>query len=84
MPTVYQFPNILFASTEVHRFTQVNTPTIFITEVQRTDVYRYEGVDLNHYKQVMDSYTYNVFINFVGRLDVEMFEDDFNVYYPEE
>jgi len=32
----------------------------------------------------MEAHVYNVFVDFVGKLDVEMFEDDFEVYYPEE
>jgi hypothetical protein len=66
-------------STETRNFIEVDPLT------KHKDVYRrYEGLDLTFYKQVMEVHAYKIFIEFVGKLNVEMFEDDFNVYYTEE
>lgn len=88
MTTSYPGLKMEFTSTEFRRSNRVSTPTISLPEVtpliRRTDFYRYEGLDLTYYKQIMEAHVYNVFVDFVGKLDVEMFEDDFEVYYPEE
>jgi len=90
LTTPYRQINGLVSS-EINYIGQIVIPSIFLETnplISGTSLYdryeRYEGLDLNYLRNAMDSDDFQVFLNFVGEEAMEVNDEDFEVYYPDE
>jgi hypothetical protein len=58
------------------------TPLIFFMDFRE----RYAGLDFDYYREVMTTYEYRAYMDFIGeeRFELDFLPSDFEMYYPED
>ena len=58
------------------------TPLIFFMDFRE----RYDGLDFDYFREVMTTYEYRAYMDFIGeeRFELDFLPSDFEMYYPED